>query len=134
MHKGRSNPNAYVKPIVVTTGEVLARYRLDGYPDQKKQPRPEAMRSAEEANCQTLEEFWASINAEEVPVEAMTGLRTAEVLQLRTDAGPYEPRWITPDGKSLCVRRGKGEEAVNPFVTIRDELWQTLDALFRWKC
>ena len=45
-------------------------------------------------------------------VEACTGLRTCEALQLRWDAKPYEPGWITPDGKSLCVRRAKGQHMV----------------------
>lgn len=65
--------------------------------------------------------------------EAMTGLRTCEALRLRTDAAPYEPGWITPDGKSLCVRRAKGQHNVNPFVEIRDGLRAVLDALFAWK-
>ena len=65
-------------------------------------------------------------------VEAMTGLRTCEALQLRADAEPYEPGWITPDGKSLCVRRAKGQQNVNPFVEIRDGLRAVLDALFAW--
>ena len=63
-------------------------------------------------------------------LEAMTGLRTCEALQLRADAAPYEPGWITPDGKSLCVRRAKGQQNVNPFVEIRDGLRSVLDALF----
>lgn len=66
-------------------------------------------------------------------VEAMTGLRTCEALQLRSDAAPYEPGWITADGKSLCVRRAKGQHNVNPFVEIRDGLRAVLDAHFAWK-
>jgi len=42
--------------------------------------------------------------------EGLTGLRTCEALGLRTDAPPYEPGWITPDGKSLCVRRAKASK------------------------
>jgi len=63
-------------------------------------------------------------------LEAMTGLRTCEALQLRADAAPYEPGWITPDGKTLGVRRAKGQQNVNPFVEIRDGLRSVLDALF----
>ena len=63
-------------------------------------------------------------------LEAMPGLRTCEALQLRADAAPYEPGWITPDGKTLCVRRAKGQQNVNPFVEIRDGLRSVLDALF----
>jgi len=66
-------------------------------------------------------------------VEAYTGLRTGEALTLRTDAQPHKPGWITPDGKSLCVWRSKGQDGVNPFVAINEGLRQTLDALFRWK-
>ena len=66
-------------------------------------------------------------------IEGMTGLRTNEVLQLRTDAAPYEPGWITPDGKSLYVRRSKGQHGVNPYVFIHDALRDTLAALQQWK-
>ena len=66
-------------------------------------------------------------------VEAMTGLRTCEVLQLRTDAAAYEPGWVTPDGLSLCIRRAKGQENVNPFVKIHEGLRAVLDELTAWK-
>jgi integrase len=66
-------------------------------------------------------------------VEAYTGLRTCEVLALRTDAAPHQPGWITPDGKSLCVWRSKNQDGVNPFVAVNEGLRQTLEALFRWK-
>jgi len=65
--------------------------------------------------------------------EAFTGLRTCEALQLRTDAGSYEPGWITADGKSLCVRRAKGQESVNPFVRIHEGLAAWLKAHQEWK-
>jgi hypothetical protein len=65
--------------------------------------------------------------------EANTGLRTVETLGLQVDAGPYEPGWITPDGKSLCVRRAKGQEAINPFVRIHDGLARIIAAWRRWK-
>jgi integrase len=65
--------------------------------------------------------------------EGLTGLRTCEALGLRTDAPPYEPGWITPDGKSLCVRRAKGQQAVNPFCTVTDGLRLVLDAHAKWK-
>ena len=54
--------------------------------------------------------------------EAFTGLRTCEALRMRTDAQPYEPGWITKDGKSLCVRRAKNQESVNPFVRVHEGL------------
>jgi len=66
-------------------------------------------------------------------VEGQTGLRTCEALLLRSDAAPYTPGWITPNGKSLFVRRAKGQDAVNPFVAVHDGLRDTLDALFLWK-
>ncbi len=65
--------------------------------------------------------------------EAFTGLRTCEALRLRTDAQPFEPGWITKDGKSLCVRRAKNQEAVNPFVLIHDGLAAWLKAHKKWK-
>jgi hypothetical protein len=64
--------------------------------------------------------------------EGYTALRTVEMLRLRVDAKPYEPGWITPDGKSLCVRRAKGQEAVNPFVKIHEGLVLVMPAWRRW--
>jgi len=69
----------------------------------------------------------------QVLIEAMTGLRTCEALQLRVDAAPYQAGWITPDGKSLCVCRAKGQQNVNPFVQIHSGLRLALDGLFAWK-
>jgi integrase len=66
-------------------------------------------------------------------VEAATGLRTCEALALRTDAKPYTPGWITPDGQSLCVRRSKNQDGVSPFVPIQSDLKVILDSLFEWK-
>jgi hypothetical protein len=68
----------------------------------------------------------------QVLFEANTGLRTVETLRLRFDAEPYEPGWVTPDGKSLCVRRAKGQESVNPFVRIHEGLSSVLAAMRRW--
>jgi hypothetical protein len=65
-------------------------------------------------------------------VEALTGLRGIETLPLQRDAGPNEPGWITPDGKSLCVRRAKNQESVNPFCAIHPALKEVLDALNCW--
>ena len=65
--------------------------------------------------------------------EAFTGLRTCEALQLRTNAKPFEPGWITADGKSLCVRRAKNQESVNPFVQIHDGLAAWLKGHNEWK-
>jgi hypothetical protein len=66
-------------------------------------------------------------------VEALAGLRTIEALRLRMDAQPNEPGWITPDAKSLYVRRAKGQELVSPFVAINEGLRDALDALQRWR-
>ena len=66
-------------------------------------------------------------------IEAATGLRTVEALKLRTDAKPYQPGWITPDGKSLYVWRAKNQQAVNPFVLIHEGLAAVLKAHKRWK-
>jgi hypothetical protein len=49
------------------------------------------------------------------------------------DAQPFEPGWITKDGKSLCVRRAKNQESVNPFVQIHDGLAAWLEAHKAWK-
>ncbi len=65
--------------------------------------------------------------------EAFTGVRTCEALQLRTDAQPYEPGWITPDGKSLCIHRAKNQESVNPFVRVHEGLAAWLKAHEAWK-
>ena len=66
-------------------------------------------------------------------IEGLTGLRTCEALLLRTDAGPYEPGWVTEDGKSLCVRRAKKQHAVNPFCSVHDGLRAVSDAHAAWK-
>jgi integrase len=65
--------------------------------------------------------------------EAFTGLRTCEALRMRTDAQPFEPGWITKDGKSLCVRRAKNQESVNPFVRVHEGLEAWLKAHAEWK-
>lgn len=214
----------------VTAGNVLRRYRIDGYRDRQRKMRPESMEKAEEANCNTLLEYWDQYpvsqikiftcdkyhdwrcervergtgdrtvdlelntlsnalawacrielihanpladgrpkycsaksvrhcrefmpaNADELHaaarvlmlnpasvvlgfqalIQAQSGLRTIEALRLRDDAKPFEPGWITPDGKSMCVRRAKGQENVSPFVLITDGLSQTLEALRKWK-
>ena len=81
--------------------------------------------------------LFADIRAEtlgwQMMFEAFTGLRTCEALRMRTDAQPYEPGWITADGKSLCVRRAKNQESVNPFVRIHDGLAAWLKAHKEWK-
>jgi hypothetical protein len=66
-------------------------------------------------------------------IEAATGLRTVEALKLRMDAKPYQPGWITPDGKSLYVWRAKNQQAVNPFVLIHEGLAAILKAHRQWK-
>lgn len=80
--------------------------------------------------------LFADIRAEtlgwQMVFEAFTGLRTCEALQMRMDPQPYEPGWITNDGKSLCVRRAKGQEAVNPFVRIHEGLAAWLKAHKEW--
>lgn len=65
--------------------------------------------------------------------EAMTGLRTSEVLKLQTAANSNEPRYVTPDGKSLRVWRSKAQHAVNPFVKVHDGLRALLEAHRKWK-
>jgi hypothetical protein len=65
--------------------------------------------------------------------EAFTGLRTCEALQLRTDAKPYEAGWISPDGKSVCVRRAKNQQSVNPLVRVHEGLAALLKAHREWK-
>jgi hypothetical protein len=65
--------------------------------------------------------------------EAFTGLRTCEALQLRTDAKPYEAGWVSPDGKSVCVRRAKNQQSVNPLVRVHDGLAAWLKAHREWK-
>ena len=65
--------------------------------------------------------------------EAMTGLRTSEVLKLKTNAKPNEPGYVTPDGKSLRVWRSKGQHSVNPYVKIHDGLSAVLKAHKKWK-
>ena len=65
--------------------------------------------------------------------EAMTGLRTGEILKLKTSATSNEPGYVTPDGKSLRVWRAKGQQAVNPFVKVHDGLSALLEAHKKWK-
>ena len=81
--------------------------------------------------------MFADIRAEtlgwQMLFEAFTGLRTCEALRLRTDAQPYEPGWITADGKSLCVRRAKKQDLGNPFVRIHMGLAAWLEAHAEWK-
>jgi hypothetical protein len=81
--------------------------------------------------------LFADIRAEtlgwQMMFEAFTGLRTCEALGMRTDAQPYEPGWITADGKSLCVRRAKNQESINPFVRIHEGLAAWLKAHKEWK-
>jgi integrase len=80
--------------------------------------------------------LFADIRAEtlgwQMMFEAFTGLRTCEALRMRMDAQPYEAGWITNDGKSLCVRRAKNQEAVNPFVRIHEGLAAWLKAHREW--
>lgn len=81
--------------------------------------------------------LFASLRSEtlgwQLLIEAATGLRTIEALQLRTDAKPYEAGWLTSDGKSLCVRRAKNQQTVNPFVQVHEGLAAILTAHRRWK-
>ena len=65
--------------------------------------------------------------------ENNTGLRTIEALRLRTDAEPFTEGWVSPDGKSLCVRRAKGQSNVNPFVEVHEGLKEWLEAHKKWK-
>ncbi len=67
-----------------------------------------------------------------VLIEAQTGIRTIEGRQFRVDAKPNEAGWTTKDGESLCIRRAKGQEMVNPFALIHDGLKPTLEAFQKW--
>jgi integrase len=62
-------------------------------------------------------------------LEAFTGCRTNEVLQLRWDAGAHQPGHI--DGQWLWLARSKG--GVNPFALIHPALRSLLSALKRWR-
>lgn len=66
-------------------------------------------------------------------LEAYTGLRTEEVLKLRSDAAPRQPGWISSDGTHLYVWCLKNQHQNNPYVAIRPGLRAALNALFRWK-
>jgi hypothetical protein len=65
--------------------------------------------------------------------EAYTGQRTEEILQLRADARANTPGWVTPDGRSLCVTRVKGQNMVNPFAAVHDGLAALLEVWKVWK-
>lgn len=63
--------------------------------------------------------------------EAFTGLRTSEVIQLRMNAAPDEPGWITPDD-SMVVRRVKRSKKDNPYVALHPALKQLMEAHRSW--
>jgi integrase len=62
--------------------------------------------------------------------EGATGLRSNEVVAMRMDARPDEPGGLT--GNSLCVRRSKKAGRDNPYVEVRLELQQLLEAHKAW--
>jgi hypothetical protein len=64
--------------------------------------------------------------------EALTGLRTNEVLALRLDARPDEPGGLTDDGNSLCVRRSKKVGRDNPYCEVHEGLKPLLAAHKEW--
>ena len=233
LHKRRAakgtNKDPYVEAEVVTVGEVINRYKIDGYLDKSLSARSGGTLVEETRNCGTLLEFWKAIPVNAVtdavcdryrdwrikrtkngkgkrvidrelntlnnafryakrraivrlnPVadrpryqsskevrhcrdfmpgsadelhefvavlmknphsvvlgfqqlfEAMTGLRTSEILKLQTSAKPNEPGYVTPDGKSLRVWRCKGQHAVNPFVKVHAGLKGLIEAHKKWK-
>jgi hypothetical protein len=62
-----------------------------------------------------------------------TGLRTNELLILRTDARPDEPGGLTEDRGSLCVRRSKSVGRDNPYIEVRPDLEAMLVAHKAWR-
>jgi integrase len=64
--------------------------------------------------------------------EALTGLRTNEVLAMRLDARPDEPGGVTADGGSLCVRRSKKAGRDNPSIEVHEGLRQLITAHKIW--
>jgi len=62
--------------------------------------------------------------------EAVTGLRSNEVVAMRMDARPDEPGGLS--GNSLCVRRSKKAGRDNPYIEVRPELQQLLDGHKAW--
>ncbi len=65
--------------------------------------------------------------------EGYIGIRSKEVVMLRADAEPEEPGWVTEDGGSLRVHRGKGQEMISPFAKVHDGLSETIKAWKAWK-
>jgi integrase len=65
-------------------------------------------------------------------IEALTGLRENEALAMRVDADHDEPGGITPDGKSLCVRRSKKSSRVNLYVRVHPALADLIQAHRAW--
>jgi len=64
--------------------------------------------------------------------EANLGLRTGEVLSLRMDARSNEAGGLTPEGKSMCVRRSKDPRTDNPYAPVHADLKRLLAAHRRW--
>ena len=65
--------------------------------------------------------------------EALTGLRTNEVLALRLDSRSDEPGGLTEDGNSLCVRRSKKVGRDNPYCEVHEGLKPLLAAHKEWQ-
>ena len=64
--------------------------------------------------------------------EAFTGQRSCEAVVLQLNAGPDEPGYISPDGKSLRIHRSKAPRVINPFVHVHGGVQQLLAAHKRW--
>jgi integrase len=62
-----------------------------------------------------------------------TGLRTNELLALRTDGRADEPGGVTDDQGSMCVRRSKSVGRDNPYIELRPDLRDLLIAHRAWK-
>ncbi len=104
----------------------------------RETPHPKQKRNAGEANVRG--EFASPYRQHETDplgwqtlVEAMTSLRTREALKLRWDAKPGEPGYISPDWKTLHVRRVKRAASISPWIEIHPALKTCLLALKEWR-
>ncbi len=56
----------YAKEDLKTVGEVIERYRADGFLDHQRQSRPADTRKMESDNCESLLPFWGKLSIEDV--------------------------------------------------------------------
>ncbi len=94
----------YAEPKATTVGEVIHRYRKDGYLDRDLQPRPPITLADEERHCNTLLQFWDTVAVEVV-----------------TDATCDKYR----DWRKKRVQQGTGDRAI-------DRELNTLNNAFRY--